>query len=465
MEEFGLSNKTVWSDCLQSLLNQAIQRSLRLEEKIRELHSARYASEAPSFLMKLLSDLNGELLNGLKSICETTSSIEKVDEITYTTQSKEIRSYCQALADLYSYISLVESSQAGKNLTSISVSIARLSNELVPNNVTLVCPVYSCNYCYFDILLWLKKVVERFFSETKLSGYPKYFAFFGFPHVIRDDILCHSLLGHELGHFVGTEHNIFQDALKDVPLSSLTANLTASLTAIPLTLLDLQKIFEEYVCDIVSVYLFGLAPLFTLIEFGTSVINLTDLALPHPPLSLRVSNILTTLEHYGYKDFFSKNGENAIANTMLSTLQNLGVLVSETQEMIEPLAMDILHCLEIPLKKARELIESRIDKRFQLKLDKHIFECVKLIEEGVPPSSILNSKLDSDQCQPTELGFILNAGWFYRIMYLQNTKPISLPLQECEHAKQLKDLCRLIDKAVEQSETIYWYNKRGEEVS
>lgn len=429
----------IWSWSLQQLADQAITRSFHLGEKLKELSSERFISKAPQLLIKFLLRINDEIRKNLTQLIDQISP-DTLDSLTYETFAKEIRFYSITLAEIYPYIMFIENSRSTITPPGISIAIENLAHELVDSDLTcLVCPSYLCNYFYLNLFS------EEYFRNPKYSfpeeifkNFPPYFFILAFPLIAKNDILSHCILGHELGHFIARAHNILDKALDGLTLEK----------SLPLSLQELRRYFEEYVADIVSTRLFSIAILFAFIEFGTSMSDFTQSSKTHPPLLLRLKNVLETLEVYEYLNVFT-NSSHKIAKEVNDVMDGIKDLVSKYETHVDKTSTEIFSCLKGPLSIARNLAKSINPP---LVLNEEMFKFVEsLVEKGIPPSS----RLDHGRPKPVEIGNILLMGWLYKIHNMHGDK-IKMDIHH------LVDLSRLVGKAVEQSEILHFYQKRQE---
>ena len=223
---------------------------------------------------------------------------------------------------------------------------------------------------------------------------------------------------------------------------------------------------EEYIADTISIYLFGLASFFASIEFGSSTERFEEISGTHPPLYLRLKNMLDAIDEYSYTQLFSEKYSDKITSQIArKTKRVLGrwkeITTKKKNSLNYSIVGNVFNILKPALEEARQLVKKRMGQRFQLKLSAKIFEYVKnFIEEGVPPSSNLN--LTKEYCEPVQLGVILNSAWLYKIWKFGSKRELNSPQKTIEYARSLDDLSRLTRKAIEQSETIILYhgNKR-----
>ncbi|MBA7495125.1 hypothetical protein ES702_05704 [subsurface metagenome] len=440
-----------WGPSVQRLINHTLERSWQFQERLEELKSVPYLSKAPPRFLELVGGL-------LLSIRETLIDYNRIFSETTENEVHEalfhrIQSLSSVLAEFYFLLSSVEFSRTIRNPASISLPMESLANQVAPDSLVIIYPSYVCNYSYFNVVEHLRdRRYSQFFSPQLLDKYPKYFAVITFPDILKNNILSHANIGHELGHLFIDYKDITSEALEEIHEFKLEISRR-----------DLERFFEEYVADIVSVCLFGPASFFALAEFGGSVIRFEQPTYTHPPLVFRFKNIVDTLREYGHEDFFKKNKNTSPAARKLHSALELWKnsaeeLCQKTYKLTK--AGNIFTALQVSLEKARQLVGQKVHSDHQLQLQDNIFDCVNLIEEGIPPSSYLNQQgLMKNSCEQVKLGTILNAAWLYRVWKFEKKRKFGSADEVREYMENLSHLSRLTQKAVEQSETIARYRK------
>lgn len=445
-----------WENRVQCLINHVLEKSLYFQERLEELRSINYASKAPPFFIDLLSKIN--LSTRLTLINEYNSIfLETQDDQIHEALFYKIQSLSGFLTDLYyRLVPPIEFSKTIRNPVSVSLPMERFAKEFAPQANVLIFPDYLYNYTYLDILSnenLGSTYYSKFFPPEVLDKYQKHFILLGFPDALRNNVLSHALIGHEFGHFIAQNYNICSSSQQKV---SREYHLDISQE-------QLKIFLEEYIADIVSIYLFGLASFFASIEFGSSTERFEEISGTHPPLYLRLKNMLDTIDAYNYSQLFSEKYSDKITSQIAEKAKSIlngwkEITTKKEKEVEYSIVGNIFNILKPALEEARQLVKEKIGQRFQLKLSTKIFEYVKnFIEEGIPPSSDLN--LTEEHCEPVQLGVILNSAWLYKIWKFGSKRKFNSPQEAIEYARSLDDLSRLTRKAIEQSETIILYHK------
>lgn len=446
----------LWEPLLQSLINQAIQRSEHLQDRLEELESKRFtSSQAPIFLRNLLSTLNEQLCQHLTEFTQNKLT-GAIDYFRYEDLVEQVQHYSSVLAQIYMHIGYIEASRVESNPPGIISAIERIAKTVLPDHAVLICPSFRCRYEYHNLLsqknLRSESYVPRIFEDNVFQG-RQHFAVLLYPFVLRDDVLCHVLLVHELAHFIGEIKESFNKTLCVRP-EDTPADITDE---------DLKDFFIEYVADIMAVYILGPSFLFALIEFATSIAGPADQLPDHPPLLLRIRNILDTLIYYGQRFEHFRQHENANKiETLLDGLNHFTAIenISGIEGLKEELkvSVDIFNCLQPSLTKAREMAKEDIPATLQFRPTNELFDTyTKWVENGIPPAA----RREGDKPKPLALGELLNAVWLYRVVSLQDLGSLDFPLRGSEHPSKLRDLSRLAQAAIRQNETLYLYEEAG----
>lgn len=447
-----------WASALQSLINQTINRSSHLAERLEELRSRRFSSpRSPIFLCQILSALNKRLCEHLVEFTSTENLAVDIEYARYEDLLDEAKAYANAVDQLYIHLGYIEAARVEANPPGIVSAIDRIAQEIDPSQSLLVCPSFRCRYEYHNLLsaknLRSERYVPNIFDEEAFNGRQN-FPVLLYPSVLGDDTLCHVLLAHELIHFIGEVTGSIFDSLSQRPMDTVEFTLGKDLMDE-----DLRDFFIEYVCDIGAVYLMGPAYLFALFEFLTTMASPTAKLQDHPPLLLRVRNILDTLDDYGQRLApFSKKSE--VAKRIEAHLSEfdakttLGTKRSGEQIVFDDRSLNIFKSLRPFLSKARKQITKVIPDHLQFRPTTALFsKYVKWVEEGVPPSA------ESIDGRPKALAFgdVINALWLYRVAYLQTPLVLKNPMLKTERATRLQDLSRLAELALRQNEPVRRY--------
>jgi len=439
-----------WGPMLQSLVNQAIKRSEHLQKRIKELESWRFTSrsQAPLFLLRLLSSLNDQICNNLIEFDKST--FIPINYQGYAALHGEIKVLASMIANLYTYVSYIEAASTETNPPGIISAIERIANALLSKPKVLICPSLQCNYAYHNLLskknLRSEDTFAFLFDEKGFEG-EEHFAVFLYPLALRDDVLCHALLMHEVGHLLDEVKTIVPQALE--ALEPKPYRYPAE---------ELQSFFTEFVADIVAVCILGPAYLFAFIEFLTSLALLTDVGVfkTHPPLNFRIRNILDTIISYGQR--FGAFVGSKYAENAERFLNGLGKHLSNENINADTRSSEVFDYLQPAIVLARNIIKDDVPATLRFSPTSRLFEkYIVWVEKGIPPAA---DQLDGE-IKPLSLGEILNAAWLYQIMHLEFPYELPTCLLGSDYSIRLIDISRLIQLAIRQNEDLILYKQAG----
>jgi hypothetical protein len=440
-----------WGPMLQGVVNQAIKRSDHLLDRIEELESKRFTSpQAPKFLLNLLFELNDQIC---KRLIKFAKKSPPKRFRAYRSRLREVNVWVHTIDFFYKLLRYVEATCIEINPPGIVSAIERIAGELVPQTTNiLICPGHPCMYEYHNLFskknLGSEDYVPRVFHRRVFKK-EIIFAVFRYPLVLRNDVMCHALLMHEVGHLLIEVNNVLE------VMSILPAEYPKETT-----LGALQDHFREYAADIVGVCVLGPAFLFAFIEFVTSVGNLTGNTprwQTHPPAILRIRNILDTLQFYEqrFEDFAGSPGYARAAEDFLNSLDKQ---IKPENISIEAVSLKTFEYLQSALLSAREIIKTLIPAALQFRPTPELFDTyVDWVEKGIPPAA----RLQNGKAIPLTIGDILNSAWLYQISKLQIPQELPAPLRESDYAAKLIDISRLVQLAIKQAEDLQRYGKAG----
>jgi len=144
-----------WGPMLQSLVNQAIKRSEHLQKRIKELESWRFTSrsQAPLFLLRLLSSLNDQICNNLIEFDKST--FIPINYQGYAALHGEIKVLASMIANLYTYVSYIEAASTETNPPGIISAIERIATHYYLNPKCLFVLLY--NAIMLTTIFYLKR--------------------------------------------------------------------------------------------------------------------------------------------------------------------------------------------------------------------------------------------------------------------------------------------------------------------
>lgn len=413
----------------------------KFKQRIDELRSREYYSDDPKKLLGIFDDI-------IKQISESIKKVEVEDRIS-------IRRINLLLSFYHLCLDEIEHIEIGN----VPVEMLPLFSEILEKfklKTTFVfrpSPLY--NYSYYHI----SKVVNEI---NKSRGYPKIqtrddLAVVSFPSSEKNSALLHCSFAHEVGHHLNESFSIAKEIeprllelidkqlLKEyvtkyleslsktkrvigkteVTLDKfileerLTAIVTAELAAI------IRKWLDEIVSDIIAMHLFGPAFVYAIAEFVHSSQGPEKYSKTHPPLFIRLKNLMRIFDDIGFSKDLKEYDEamkrlDFYRKISKKTFESENKTMANIKNMI--LERGIIG-LFVPVK-------ALLDKR--LKLSKRICSlkdmkhAVKAFRNLIPGNEVLSKKGTS---RPIDAVTILNASWIVRINFVDELY-IMLPKTE-----------------------------------
>ncbi len=168
--------------------------------------------------------------------------------------------------------------------------------------------------------------------------------------------------------------------------------------------------FVEYVCDIAAVRLVGPAFLFALLEFHTSRQSPSVPVVGHPPLLLRLKNIIDTLSVYEQR-FGQLAKRSPVAKQVEDTIEALAPFTN-SMELSPSEAVAIFNAVEPSLITARTAVNEvvPVELRFQPSVEL-VTKYIPWVQQGIPPSAWQAGR----DLRVLSFAEIMNAVWAYRV--------------------------------------------------
>lgn len=301
------------------------------ERRCERLVSADFASDAPKNLARTLLEVFRYLARVTTTIVRRIDWAANDDVIDKTIRN--LRVLDAQLKEFGAHIRYVESARTDRLPWQVIPSFEKLVEALRPHAQVMLRPMWHYNYATIvsDLReLYLNELQEWEFytpdvdvESTIVSPLNDAFHIISFPALERDNILLHSVIGHELGHLVAAQlverskstflsdvqtqiETATDEALIREGITEQTAPLwyqqyrTTRLTDSSRTCLTYwERAMEEVLADAVGAVLFGPAALFS--TFDVAVQSGFDLAPSprnnhYPPWRTRLREVLRVVE-------------------------------------------------------------------------------------------------------------------------------------------------------------------------
>jgi dCTP deaminase len=283
---------------LQEYSLEIISRCQAGEARCKGLLGADFASDAPRSLAQTLLNIFGYLARVAAAMVESIDWKGSDDLIQKAT--KNLRVLDWQVKEFGAHIRYVESARTDRLPWQVIPSFEKLVEALRPGAKVMLRPMWRYNYATIvsDLReVYLNELVEYEYHTPDIDVTSKIvvplgsaFHIISFPALERDNILLHSVIGHELGHLVASQmveqakNSFLQQAQSQIEIAT-DAELQAQgitdksapllyqqyrterLTVNSTTCLKFwERAMEEILADVVGAVLFGPAALFSTFE-------------------------------------------------------------------------------------------------------------------------------------------------------------------------------------------------------
>lgn len=257
-------------------------------------------------------------------IAITTTFLEKIrDEVEAATDKNILLAFFRLIDTLSSTLDLLDNAHTAQTPRGLVQFLEEIANSLYPGSCLLVSPSSTYNYSITNIIPALSQLAKDALPSSvaaSLTGtFPKDLYVVRFPRIERDNVLNHTVFGHEFGHPIADDfialheqQAIFaarltaakQKIQADPHLSALLAARTDPVEQSYLlsqfvdTVVALHKRgLQELVSDAVGVHLFGISALLAGLDvFGqTSLDSAPRQPQYYPPPRYRLRLMYQTL--------------------------------------------------------------------------------------------------------------------------------------------------------------------------
>ncbi|HEX9942009.1 MAG TPA: dCTP deaminase [Thermoanaerobaculia bacterium] len=455
-----------------------------------------FISKSPKDLAQAISQICDFLSKAAVAIF---SQIDWTDPESVTVDVKSIQTADLWIQRWTAHLRFVQGSRTERLPWGIIPSFEQLASRLVPDRQVMLRPDWDYNYTviladfrkyYLHYLREFQDALPHVDIEEDVLGDLKYpFHVIAFPSLERENILLHTLLGHEIGHLFA--ERFLTDKRKDNFKRSIVEQIEEITDqelqheefteSKPGTLFyegrkkDRQaynaelaeeywaRALEEILSDIVGAILFGPAALFSTLEMACQ----QDYDIPpspgssfYPPWRTRLREVLNIIE-MGDAPFFPINASLFRSRDAFERAER----VNEKYGMVKRLCQETSDIKKITARIARLvygklgtsvregtvfLIEDcGLGKRGRRATAKRIFKnmaaLIDRLDHDIPPNGLERSINDRTQVGLVE---IINAAWFHRVSLVSPVLTKAGTLNE-KSTEQRKRANRLTLKAIE----------------
>jgi hypothetical protein len=237
----------------------------------------------------------------------TTAFLEKIrDEVEGTSDRNILMAFFRLIDTLSGTLDLLDNAHTAQTPRGLVQFLEQIANSLYPGSTLLVSPTSAYNYSIINIIPAFSKLANDALSASAATAltatFPKELYVVRFPRTERDNVLNHTVFGHEFGHpiadaFIAAHEQqpafssrltIAKQKIQSEPTLQGLLNKTTDpveksqlLSHFVDTVVTLHKRgLEELIADAVGVQLFGISALLA----GLDVFGQTSLdSAPKPP--------------------------------------------------------------------------------------------------------------------------------------------------------------------------------------
>jgi len=327
----------------------------------------------------------------------TTAFLERIrDEVEKTADKNILLAFFRLIDTLSSTLDLLDNAHTAQTPRGLVQFLEEIANGLYPGSCLLVSPSSAYNYSIINIIPAFSKLAMDALPASvaaSLTGtFPKELYVVRFPRTERDNVLNHTVFGHEFGHPIAddfiaaheqqaTFSNRLSDAKQKIQTDPTLLGLlnrlsdpvekSQRLSQFLDTVATIHKRgLQELIADAVGVHLFGPSILFSSLDiFGqTSLDSAPKRPLYYPPpryrlrlmhMALEADQQLTSLDKLKFPAHLDD-----VQQSTRSVLTHLGQLVGEQHDRIEigknALAKIAYEWLEQTLPEAFQFAAGRI---------------------------------------------------------------------------------------------------------
>jgi dCTP deaminase len=444
------------------------------QAQCKRLAVADYVSDAPRNLVQTLQNIFeylGKVTPEVLARIDWTQPDEAERDITV------LRVLDHQLKEFAAHIRYVESARTDRLPWQIIPSFEKLVEHLRPGAQVMFRPMWHYNYATVvsnlrDVYLEDLQTYEFYLPQidvesTILAPLGSAFHIVSFPALERENILLHSLIGHEIGHLIAkslvdadasdflakarpqiekaTEEELKQNKLTGDEIGSLWSGRIRSQQIAENSELCLRfwsRGLEEILSDIVGAVLFGPAALFSSLEVAVQI----GLDLPpskrnnyYPPWRTRIREVFhvveglasdllkvnatmfssdspVALEKVSSKLGLSSELRAELVNERVATVKEIVVSNADREQIdTSPLATIAYDGLNEFIKKHTDSITNIIGKKAfsQKRLTESLPALIQRLDAGITP----NAEHDMPSRKPAHVGpvEVLNSAWYHKV--------------------------------------------------
>jgi hypothetical protein len=391
-----------------------------------------------------------------------------------TCDDAELRFFCPLIDQLSEVLEWLDHAHTAQTPRAYVEILAEISRTLHGGAAILVTPTVECNYRISDEvpnLVRLTSALSPTRQEIVVARLPEALFRVRFPRIERENILNHSLFGHEFGHPIADEfldeHEddvVYQERLleaqrqieKEQDIADAMAGCqdeterTVLLNNIQDTLSQIhRRALVELVSDAIAVYLFGPSAIFASMDFfiREPLDEKPEEDEYYPPTRYRWRLMLQILKGGGYlQELDGLELESSIRATLNSAIAYLEAAVEDKSDLAvlerDPYTRAAYAWLTKTLPNALDYAKKRAsDLTYEpTRVSQEVPRLLERLQVGVPPSEVGTWP----NVQPVDWRSTLVASWLLALW-----QTLDLNLSKDERREALRTTHRLAVKGVE----------------
>jgi hypothetical protein len=391
-----------------------------------------------------------------------------------TCDDAELRFFCPLIDQLSEVLEWLDHAHTAQTPRAYVEILAEISRKLHGGAAILVTPTVECNYRISDEvpnLLRLTNALSPTKQDLVIARLPQALFRVRFPRIERENILNHSLFGHEFGHPIADEfldeHEedvVYQERLleaqreiekeqdtaeelarcvDDTERTVLVNNIQDKLSQIH------KRALVELVSDAIAVRLFGPSAIFASMDFfiREPLDEKPEEDEYYPPTRYRWRLMLQILKDSGYVEQLNElELDTPIKATLNSTFEYLDGVVSSKSDLDvldrDPYTRAAYAWLTKTLPDALEHARKRVSELNYdpIRVSQEVPRLLERLQAGVPPSEIGTWP----NVQPVDWRSTLVASWLLALW--QTLEP---DLSVSKRREALRTTHRLAVKGIE----------------
>lgn len=455
---------------IQNLLNATREEYFYHSNRVDQIRHNDYPFQCCLQFLDKLIKIDEEVLQELDRIEK-----EVIDNPNYSLKEsiEKIQRYGQLVGVLHYVLTFFEIGNREYIPIGTLVSLKNLIRKVDAVSAFTLIPIFDYNYIYLDLMVMLKRAARDALPDKIdeiFSGMPEKYAVFGFPLVMKNNVILNVILAHEVGHFMDDSAKISERILEhvsidqkkiekfakrlekvkfgerqDIQLTYFISPDTLRADIMKMAATHISDWLKELVADILAFHCFGPAYLQSVSDFLMIMVKIDEASGDHPSPRFRIKLLLEEFKDKG----FAKISENKSVNEQLrkyigffSELNDaIDDLPQTTSDEFQEIVIDSVKKVIPTLKKeVTNFTSGLIYTPREFKAD--VTELSKHLDLIVPPVELEMGKT----ANPVS---ITNSGAFYKMMLINKLYTVFNAKNTMEEVKVRDKLHSLILKALE----------------